>query len=237
MSDGEAPLGPPVTARDWQPPARKVMTGRTVAMAPLDPAAQGRSLYALSQGADPEGQLWTYMPYGPFADPAAFHAWLERCAASDDPLFFAVIDTTAGGATGKASGMASYLRITPAHGVIEIGHIWFAPAMQRTPQATEAIYLLAREAFDGLGYRRLEWKCNALNTASRRAALRFGFSFEGIFRQHMVVKGRNRDSAWFAMLDHDWPRIRANFERWLAPDNFDAEGQQKVALSDLNQTG
>ncbi|MGF1609591.1 MAG: GNAT family N-acetyltransferase [Kiloniellales bacterium] len=228
MSEEPGPLGPPVEPRDWQAAARKALAGRTVVLEPVDPARHGESLHALSRSDD---SLWTYMPYGPFADAAAFLGWLESCAASDDPLFFAIVDT----ATSQASGMASYLRITPAHGVIEIGHIWLAPVIQRTPQATEAIYLLAREAFDGLGYRRLEWKCNALNEASRRAALRFGFSFEGIFRQHLVVKGRNRDTAWYAILDQDWPRIRANFERWLSPDNFDAQGRQRIALSELNK--
>jgi RimJ/RimL family protein N-acetyltransferase len=169
--------------------------------------------------------IWTYLGYGPFADLAGFRVWLAERARQSDPLFVTIVDRE----SGRASGMASYLRITPADGVIEIGHIWFVPAIQRTRQTTEAIFLLMREAF-ALGYRRLEWKCNALNAASRRAALRFGFTFEGIFRQHMIIKGRNRDTAWFAMMDHEWPAVRAGFEAWLAPENFDAAGRQRTKL-------
>ena len=153
-------------------------------------------------------------------------------ARSSDPLFFAIVDP----ATGEAAGMASYLNIVPANGCIEIGHIWFAPPLQRTRAATEAIFLLMRHVFDDLRYRRLEWKCDALNAPSRRAAGRFGFSYEGTFRQHMIVKGRNRDTAWFALLDRDWPRVRAAFERWLAPANFDPAGSQRSALAALTAT-
>ena len=213
-----------------KPPPRAPMQGRYVRLEPVDVAAHAEELYERSHGPDPEGQLWTYLPYGPFPDITAFRDWLGDRARSEDPLFFAVIDLE----SGKASGMVSYLRITPEMGVIEIGHIWFAPALQKTPGATEAIYLLARLIFDELDYRRLEWKCNALNDASRRAALRFGFSYEGIFRQHLIVKGRNRDSAWYSMLDREWPDVKANMERWLAPENFDAEGRQRSALSALN---
>jgi RimJ/RimL family protein N-acetyltransferase len=154
---------------------------------------------------------------------------LAADAASEDPLFYAVIDLR----DGRAGGVASYLRITPEHGVIEIGHIWFGRTLQRTRAATEAIYLLARHAFDDLGYRRLEWKCNAANAASRRAAERFGFTFEGIFRQHQIVKRQNRDTAWYAMLDHEWPPIRAAFEAWLHGANFDAGGRQRRRLSEI----
>ncbi len=157
------------------------------------------------------------MGYGPFADFASFETWLVERAASKDPLFYAVMDF----ATGRAAGMASYLRMAPADGVIETGHIWFTPLLQRTRQATEAIFLMARYAFDTLGNRRFEWKCNARNAPSRRAAQRFGFTFEGIFRQHMVIKGRNRDTAWYAMTDREWPGIKAAFEAWLDPANFD----------------
>ena len=149
--------------------------------------------------------------------------------ARDDPLFFAIIEQ----ASGKASGMASYLNIVPDMGCIEIGHIWFAPPLQKTRAATEAIFLMMRHVFDDLGYRRLEWKCNALNEASMRAARRFGFTYEGTFRQHMVVKGRNRDTAWFALLDREWPAVRAAFERWLAPENFDGQGRQRMSLTAL----
>lgn len=163
---------------------------------------------------------------GPFAAEAAFRENLERNQASADPFFFAIVPAE----TGRAAGYASYLRIEPAHGVIEVGNIVFSPALQRTTAATETMYLMARHVFQDLGYRRYEWKCNALNQPSRRAAQRLGFTFEGIFRQHMVVKDRNRDTAWFAMLDHEWPARKAAFEAWLAPENFDTEGRQLSSL-------
>jgi RimJ/RimL family protein N-acetyltransferase len=200
-----------------------------VRLEPVDVAAHAASLYALSHAQPEDAALWTYLAYGPFSDQGAFDNWLEERARSSDPLFFAIVDL----ATGAASGMASYLNIVPANGSIEIGHIWFAPPLQKTRAATEAIYLMCRHVFDDLGYRRLEWKCNALNDASMRAARRFGFTYEGTFRQHMVVKGRNRDTAWFAMLDREWPPIRAAFGRWLAPENFDAAGRQRTSLSAL----
>src|SRR6266851_1396189 len=222
MEAGGLPIG---TALDWRPvppPQKRVREGRYVRLEPVDAARHAEDLFASSRGHD---EIWTYLGYGPFADLARFRAWLTERAQESDPLFVTIVDS----ASGRATGMASFLRIAPADGVIEIGHIWFAPAIQRTRQATEAIFLLMREAFD-LGYRRLEWKCNALNAPSRRAALRFGFTFEGIFRQHMIIKGRNRDTAWFAMLDHEFPAIRAAFERWLAPENFDAAGRQRTPL-------
>jgi RimJ/RimL family protein N-acetyltransferase len=222
MAESALPIGP---ALDWRPvpvPQKRVREGLYVRLEPVDVTRHAEDLFALSQGSD---DIWTYLAYGPFADLAEMRAWLARCAQQSDPLFVAIVDK----ASRRASGMASFLRIAPADGVIEIGHIWLAPAMQRTRQATEAIFLLMREAFD-LGYRRLEWKCNALNAPSRRAALRFGFAFEGIFRQHMIVKGRNRDTAWLAMLDHEFPSIRAAFESWLAPDNFDAAGRERAKL-------
>lgn len=215
---------------DWQPlrhPERAVLVGTTVRLEPVDPQGHAQALFTASHGPDTDPPLWAYLSIGPFSDREEFTAWLATCAASHDPLFFTVIDRMGG----RPSGMVSYLRITPSHGVIEIGNIWFGPALQRTRQATEAIFLLARHAFDDLGYRRLEWKCNALNARSRRAAERFGFRYEGLFRQHMVVKGRNRDTAWFAMLDREWPVIRAAFERWLAPENFDDAGRQRQSLS------
>jgi RimJ/RimL family protein N-acetyltransferase len=167
---------------------------------------------------------------GPFADRAAFAEALKTRQASNDPLFFAILDAR----SGRATGIASYMRIEPAHRVIEIGGIVLSPALQRKPGATEAMYLMARHVFEDLGYRRYEWKCDALNAPSRRAALRLGFTFEGIFRSHMIIKGRNRDTAWFAMLDSDWPARKAAFEAWLAPDNFDANGEQKQSLSASN---
>lgn len=209
-----------------RPPERTVLAGSTVRLEPVDPARHAADLFAASHDAQ-DPHLWDYMSVGPFADVDAFTAWLQTAAASTDPLFFSVVDQE----TSRPSGMVSYLRITPAHGVVEIGSIWFGPALQRTRQATETIYLLARHVFEDLGYRRLEWKCDALNARSRRAAERFGFSYEGLFRQHMVVKGRNRDTAWFAMLDGDWPLIGAAFAAWLAPENFDAAGRQRRSLS------
>jgi RimJ/RimL family protein N-acetyltransferase len=203
------------------PPRREVLRGDRVRLEPLG-TAHAEDLYAAAHG-DPH--LWDYLPYGPFEDVEAMRAHLAAQAASEDPLFFAIVD-----AEGRARGVASYLRIEPAHGCIEIGHIWFGAALQRTPAATEAIYLLSRHAFDDLGNRRLEWKCDAANARSRRAAERFGFTFEGVFRQHMIVKGRNRDTAWFALLDGDWPAARAAFEAWLAPSNFDADGHQRTPL-------
>lgn len=216
---------------DWIPvqsPSRRVLDGVTVRLQPVDPVGHTQALFAASH--DPhDAELWDYLSVGPFRDEDSFRTWLAAIAQSDDPLFFAIVDRE----TSQPSGMASFMRITPAHGVIEIGSIWFGPALQRTRGATEAIYLLARHAFDDLGYRRLEWKCNAGNERSRRAAERFGFSYEGIFRQHMVVKGRNRDTAWFAILDREWEGIRSAFEAWLAPENFGADGKQRRTLSEV----
>jgi RimJ/RimL family protein N-acetyltransferase len=183
-----------------------------VRLEPVDVAAHGASLYRLSHARPEDAAIWTYLAYGPFADQGAFAAWLEERARSEDPLFFAIVDL----ASGAASGMASYLNIVPANGCIEIGHIWFAPPLQKTRAATEAIFLMIRHAFEDLAYRRVEWKCDSLNEASKRAARRFGFSYEGTFRQHMIIKGRNRDTAWFAMLDGEWPERRARLEEQLA---------------------
>jgi RimJ/RimL family protein N-acetyltransferase len=210
-------------------PAHITLEGRRVTLAPLDPAAHANSLYENSHGNGAE-DLWRYLFEGPFPDRAAFDAHLKQKAASDDPLFFAIVDKR----SGLAVGHASYLRITPVHRVIEVGNILFTPRLQKTPRATEAMYLMARHAFEDLGNRRYEWKCDARNAPSRRAALRLGFQFEGIFRQHRIVKGRSRDTAWFAMLDSEWPARKANFERWLDPSNFDAGGNQKESLAVLN---
>ena len=217
----------------WQPcplPPHEPLAGRFVSLEPLDATRHAAELWAALQTPPADPQQWQYMAYGPFAARAEFDAWLEGIAAGRDPLFFAVREQ----ASGRVVGQLSLMRITPAHGSIEIGHVLFAPLMQRTPGATEAIYLLARLVFE-LGYRRLEWKCDANNARSRRAAERLGFVAEGLFRQHLVVKGRNRDTAWYAMLDHEWPRCREAFERWLAADNFDAEGRQRRGLVELRE--
>jgi len=215
---------------DWTParfPPRETIMGTTVRLEPIDPDQHARPLYKASHvDAEPE-PVFRYLPYGPFAGFDDFKAWLDERAASKDPYFVCVVDAM----SGSPEGMAAFMRIAPEHGVIEVGHIWFAPAIQRTRQATEAIYLMARHSFDDLGYRRLEWKCDALNEPSRRAAERFGFTFEGVFRQHLVVKGRNRDTAWFSILDGEWPLICSAFEAWLAPGNFDADGRQRQSLS------
>jgi RimJ/RimL family protein N-acetyltransferase len=204
-----------------------MLDGRYVRLEPFEDGHRA-ALFASLHRRDGDPALWDYLPYGPFDGPA-WDAWFGESAASTDPLFFAIVDR----GRQLPMGQASYLRIEPAHGVIEIGHIALGAALQRTPAATEAIYLLARHAFDGLGYRRLEWKCDALNVRSRRAAERFGFTFEGVFRQHMIVKGRNRDTAWFSIVDSEWPAARTGFEEWLAPANFDESGRQRRRLADV----
>ncbi len=201
------------------------MQGRLVRLEPLDPARHAAELYETTHTQERE-ITWRYLSDGPFESAADFRANLEKKASSEDPLYFAIVDR----ATGKAAGYAAYMRIDVRNGVMEVGSILFVPAFRRTAGATEAMYLMARHAFEDLGYRRYEWKCNALHEGSRRAALRLGFAFEGVFRQHMIVKGRNRDTAWFAMLDGEWPDRKANFERWLDPGNFDRDGRQKTPL-------
>jgi RimJ/RimL family protein N-acetyltransferase len=223
------PIGALVEARPGVRPQRVTMTGRHVTLVPLDAERHADALFAAANGGDKD-RLWSYMFDGPYADPATFKDVLRARAKSEDPLFFTVLDN----ASGRPVGYQTFLRIEPTHRVIEIGNILYTPALQRTIGATEAQYLFATYAFDTLGYRRYEWKCNALNAPSRRAALRLGFTFEGVFRQHMIVKGRNRDTAWFSMLDSEWPQRRAAFERWLSPENFDAEGRQRLALSALD---
>jgi RimJ/RimL family protein N-acetyltransferase len=207
---------------DWTPvqaPAPGELVGRYVTLRPLN-VADAEALFEASQ--DPA--IWTYLMYGPFADVAGIRARLEEVDGSADQLFFAIVRD------GVPQGVASYLSIEAEHGSIEIGDIWFGTPLQRTTAGTEAIFLLARHAFDDLGYRRLEWRCNALNEKSRRAAERFGFTFEGIFRKHMVVKGRSRDTAWYSITDDEWPAIRRAFEEWLAPGNFDEQGVQRRPL-------
>jgi RimJ/RimL family protein N-acetyltransferase len=220
------PIGPEVATHEAHRPERTRIEGRDVVLLPIDVATHGPSIYALSHGPEREA-LWAYLWDGPYPSEQAFLDDLARKAASPDPFFYAIADRS----TGRAIGYASYLRIAPTDRVIEVGSILFTPALQRTRGATEAMYLMARYAFETLGYRRYEWKCHALNAPSRRAAARLGFTFEGIFRQHMIVKGRSRDTAWFAMIDRDWPAIRAAFEAWLDPANFDADGRQRMPLA------
>lgn len=209
------------------PPERRVHEGRYVRLEPLDPARHGDDLFEAGAGTEAE-TLWRFFADGPYRDRDSFEAWLTRFAASDDPMFFAAIDQH----TGRVEGRLSFMRIDSPNGVMETGHILFGPRMARTRAATEAVYLQARHAFEELGYRRFEWKCNDLNEPSKRAAIRFGFTFEGVFRQHMVVKGENRDTAWYAMLDHEWPARKRAFERWLDPANFVA-GRQRLSLGAL----
>jgi len=228
MTEDTFPIGPPVDALpDGRGPEKTVLDGHWTRLEPIDPARHGDDLYRAI--ADAPDSLWTYMNFGPFADAAAFRAWLEPQPAIADPMAFAIIDTD----QGIARGMACYMRIVPNWATCEVGSIWYAPALKRTRVATEAMYLMARHVFEDLGYRRYEWKCDALNAASQSAARRLGFSYEGLFRQHMIYKGRNRDTAWYAMIDQDWPRIKTGFEAWLDPGNFDADGNQKAGLAHL----
>lgn len=200
------------------------LTGRYVTLEPFEALRHGAALW---DAVKDHNELWTWLAGGPYAGAEEMTAGLEKWRKAESAVLFAIVPTE----IGKAAGWASYMRIKPAHGVIEVGNVLFSPALQRSRAATEAMYLMARHVFDDLGYRRYEWKCNAENEASRRAALRFGFTFEGIFRQHMVVKGRSRDTAWFALLDNEWPARKRAFEAWLEPANFDAEGRQRLSLA------
>jgi RimJ/RimL family protein N-acetyltransferase len=223
------PIGFPVegwTARQMPPPT--AMTGRFCRVEPLDAGRHAAELYA-ANSEDREGRMWTYLPWGPYAGFDDYLAAIEAGLRREDFITYAVIDM----ASGKAVGVASYLNINPAAGSIEVGGIAYAPALQRKPAGTEAMFLMMRRAFDELGYRRYEWKCNALNAPSRAAAERYGFRFEGIFSQAEIVKGRNRDTAWFSITDSEWPGIKAAFERWLDPGNFDSAGRQRMSLSAL----
>jgi RimJ/RimL family protein N-acetyltransferase len=226
----DQPIGFPLP--DWSPrqrPPRTPMEGRFCQIEPLD-RRHAAGLFA-ANAEDTEGRIWTYLPYGPFASLEPFQGWVEAMARGEDPLFHAVLDR----ASGRALGVASYLRIDPPVGVIEVGHINYAPALQRRPAATEAMYLMMRRVFDELGYRRYEWKCDALNAPSRAAAERLGFRHEGLFRQATIYKGRNRDTAWYSILDREWPALRDAFERWLDPANFGADGKQRASLSSLTR--
>ena len=227
-NDLDQPIGFPLPGwRVPEPPPREALVGRYCRLEPLDPARHAEQLFA-ANALDDDGRGWTYLPYGPFADCDAYLAWMSATCLGNDPLFHAVVD----GASGKAVGVASYLRIEPRAGSIEVGHLRFSPLLQRSPASTEAMYLLMKRAF-ALGYRRYEWKCDALNAPSRAAAMRLGFVFEGIFRQAIVYKGRNRDTAWFSILDSEWPRLDVAFTRWLDPANFALDGRQKQRLRDL----
>jgi RimJ/RimL family protein N-acetyltransferase len=205
------------------------LRGSHILLRPVDAGTDAEPLYAISHPPAGDPAIWTYLPDGPYESPEHLCEMLSWAERSEDPLYF----TLARLPDERPLGLASYLRITPEFGVIEIGHIWFGVPLQRTTGATEAIYLFARHVFDDLGYRRLEWKCNALNAASRRAAERFGFSFEGVFRNHQVIKGRNRDTAWYAITDSEWPAIGSAFRAWLSPDNFDRDGIQRRSLGQL----
>ena len=222
------PVGLPVP--DWTArprPPRTPITGRYCRVEMLDPAKHAADLFTGNQ-LDTEGRNWTYLAYGPFAKLEDYRAWLDSVASADDPLFHTIVDLT----TGKAVGVASLMRIDPPNGVIEVGHINYSPLLQRKPHATEAMYLLMARVFDELGYRRYEWKCDNCNMPSRAAAERYGFTFEGVFRQAVVYKGRNRDTAWFSITDKEWPAIKRGYEAWLTPENFSSDGVQQTSLAD-----
>lgn len=224
------PLGAPVLG--WTPPAmppRELMEGRLCRLEPLDVALHAESLYAANT-LDREGRMWTYLPYGPFDSLASYGEWVREMSGKNDPLFFAIVERE----SGRAVGVASYLRIDPEKGSIEVGHLAYSPLLQRTAAATEAMYLMMEQAFS-LGYRRYEWKCDALNAASRAAAERLGFTFEGVFRQAAVVKGRNRDTAWYSVVDKEWRMVGGALRQWLEPGNFDGAGRQRVGLQEMRE--
>ena len=223
MGQDDRRLG--VRVPGWTPPRRPdaaVLTGRYAVLERLDAARHWEELHAANRADD---AIWDYLPYGPFAEGSAYRAWLEQMAGASDPFFYVIRNRE----TGRAEGVATYLRISPEAGSIEVGHINYSKALQRTRAATEAMFLMMQWAFEA-GYRRYEWKCNALNLPSRRAAIRLGLSYEGVFRQAVVIKGRNRDTAWFAAIDKEWPALKAAYRAWLDPANFDAEGRQKRSL-------
>lgn len=228
LNDLGQPIGYPL--QDWTPalpPPRVPIEGRFCWLEPLDPDRHAEALFA-ANATDEIGSSWTYLAYGPFQTLASYREWMSATCLGDDPQFYAIIDLI----DGQPVGVASFLRIAPASGSIEVGHIHYSPRLQRRPAATEAMFLLMQRAFE-LGYRRYEWKCDALNAASRAAAQRLGLSFEGIFRQATVYKNRNRDTAWYAAIDTEWPALREAFQTWLAPSNFDTQGHQRIRLTDL----
>ena len=223
------PIGAPVEG--WsarQRPPRTVMAGRHCRVEPLEIDRHAAQLHA-ADAESPDARRWTYLGADGFSDADAYQRWLARMSAGDDPLFHAIVDQT----SNHAVGVAAYLRIDPDNGVIEVGHINYSARLQQTRAATEAMFLMMRRVFDELGYRRYECKCDSLNEPSRRAAARLGFRFEGIFRQAVVYKGRNRDTAWFSIIDGEWPALRGAYEQWLDPGNFDDRGRQRRPLADL----
>jgi RimJ/RimL family protein N-acetyltransferase len=233
MSEHRNDLGQPIgfPVAGWTPralPPRTAMRGHFCRVEPLNAARHAADLYA-ANSEDRDGRMWTYLPQGPYADFASYRAASEAAAASESRIAYAIVPLD----RGTALGVASYLNINRSAGSIEVGSIAYSPALQRTPAATEAMYLMMRRVFDELGYRRYEWKCNALNAPSRAAAQRLGFIYEGLFRQADVVKGHNRDTAWFSITDGEWPHLKTAFERWLAPGNFAADGRQQASLSAL----
>jgi len=226
MNEHGQEIGAPVP--DWRgakPPAREAMQGSHCRLEPLDADRHAAALFR-AYAADAAGRNWTYLPYGPFATLADYQGWLAEKQASSEECFFAIVDPP----SGLPVGVAAYLRIAPETGSIEVGHLSYSPALQRTPASTEAMFLMMKRVFEDWGYRRYEWKCDALNAPSRAAARRLGFRFEGVFRKLMVTKGRNRDTAWFAMTDQDWPALSSGLRAWLDPSNFDGEGRQRQPL-------
>lgn len=226
-------LGQPIgeTLENWsapQVPPRQSLQGQTCRIEPLDAKVHADDLFE-AFSLDRENRLWTYMSVGPFPEIQPFYQWIEQASQSDDPLFYAIIDQD----SGKAVGYASYLRIDPANGVIEVGNITYSPKLQKTNAGTEAMYLMMKRALSDLGYRRYEWKCDDLNAASKAAARRYGFVFEGVFRQAVIYKNRNRDTAWFSITDAEWPAVEAAFVAWLSPDNHDSTGAQKKSLAEM----
>lgn len=232
MSDLEKPYPRPLSGAKVSKlpsgliPARTPLDGQTVVLEPIDPARHASELYAAGHGSPAADAIWDYLAYGPWTDENAMASWMRGCAASHDPMFYAIRPKDGG----KALGMCSYLNIVPGNGSIEIGHIWFGPEMQRTRAATEALFLMLDYAMTDLGYRRMEWKCNSLNERSRHAAHRLGFRFEGVFYNHLIFKGMNRDTAWFSILDDEWPEVRGHLASWLSDDNFDDAGKAKTSL-------
>jgi RimJ/RimL family protein N-acetyltransferase len=221
---------PAASIRNWSPPPKPIgekLDGRFARLELMSPEHHADALFRANSVDD---RIWDFLPYGPFSSVSPYHRWMRDMAGQADPLFYAVYDKS----RDAFGGVASYMRIAPEHGAIEVGHINFSPQLQKQPAATEAIYLMMKWAFES-GYRRFEWKCDSGNSASRRAAQRFGLSYEGVFRQHLIVKGRNRDTAWFAAIDGEWPALKEAYEAWLSPQNFDSDGRQKERLGDLTQ--
>ena len=223
---------------DWEPrgwPAKAVMVGRYCRLEPLD-AGRHTDALAKANAVDESGVGWTYLPYGPFPETAKYRRWVERMSAAADPQFYAIVDTGCSGDATHAVGVASYLRIMPEIGSIEVGHIRYSPRLQQTRAGTEAMYLMMWRAFEELGYRRYEWKCDALNGPSRRAAERLGFTYEGTFRSAAIYKGRNRDTAWYSIIEVEWPGVRDSLHAWLEPTNFDEGGTQRIRLQSLRES-